>query len=399
MFRRFKHTLSVAGTAFKTDEWTNAPKQILDHVGRDLYKQPAHPIGILRQRIESRLAPLQFTPFSDFSPVVSVYDNFDALGFPQNHPGRSRSDTYYLNKETLLRTHSSAHEIACFKQSPTPGYLITADVYRRDTVDKVHYPVFHQMEGARTWKTDKIDESELIKQLEHDLALIPRPTNLEVEDTPEPVDKVEQLVAANLKRTLELVIADLFSANSVIKARWVNASFPWTAPSYEIEVWWQGRWLEICGCGLVRQEVYANAGIPNSVGWAFGIGLERAAMLLFKIPDIRLFWSQNPKFADQFKQNQITEFKPWSKFPSSCKDVAFWNDSNLHVNDVMEIIRTSSDIVENVELIDTFQKDKRTSVCYRITYQCMDRTLTSPEISAVQNNIIAKLAASGAVIR
>ncbi|GMM53125.1 phenylalanine--tRNA ligase [Starmerella bacillaris] len=431
---RFKSDLVIGSKKYITDEWTNVPTAITKLVGRNLYKQPSHPLAILAKRIEKRLEPLGFTSYKGFDPVVSVHQNFDSLGFPDDHPGRSKSDTYYINKDTLLRTHTSAHEIECFQTSPTPGYLITADVYRRDTIDRTHYPVFHQIEGARTWSSK---DPQLIKRLQDDLAAIPRPNNIEVEDNLPPFsetnpkqdnqsDEVTRLIGENLKRTLEFIVADLFKTPSSTvdkmgkdkakgisggspsepaektKIRWVEAYFPWTSPSWEIEVFWKNEWLEVCGCGVVRQQVYDNSGMPDSVGWAFGIGLERSAMLLFKIPDIRLFWSSNPKFTDQFKEGEISEFQDWSKFPSSYKDIAFWNDSNLHENDVMEVVRTfGKDLVENVQLVDTYHnpKSKKTSVCYRITYQSMDKTLTNEEISTIQNQIIDTLTAKGAVIR
>ena len=90
-----------------------------------------------------------YTVYEDFPPIVTKYENFDSLGFPEDHPGRSRSDTYYLNRDHLLRTHTSAHEQQCFTECKTPGYLISADVYRKDEIDRTHYPAFHQLEGAR----------------------------------------------------------------------------------------------------------------------------------------------------------------------------------------------------------------------------------------------------------
>lgn len=84
--------------------------------------------------------------------------------------------------------------------------------------------------------------------------------------------------------------------------------------------------MELCGCGLVREQVFLNAGYEKSstVGWAFGLGLDRIAMLLFEIPDIRLFWTLDDRFHSQFKQGEITTFKPYSKYPGTVRDVAFW---------------------------------------------------------------------------
>jgi len=400
----------LGGKSYAEDEWTNVTPAIAQLVGRDLHLNASHPVGILRQRIEERLKPLGFTPFNQFKPVVSVHDNFDALGFPADHPGRSKSDTYYANKDTLLRTHTSAHEIECFQSSPTPGYLISADVYRRDSVDRTHYPAFHQMEGARTWSTA---EPDLVGRLRRDLEAIPRPRNFVVEDPHPPFhagnpkqanqsDEVTELLGQNLKRTVELLMADLFQTDDVVKARWIEAYFPWTSPSWEIEIWWNGEWLEMCGCGVVQHQVYKNAGMPDNVGWAFGIGLERAAMILFGIPDIRLFWSQHPKFLSQFRPGEISRFEPWSKFPSTSRDVAFWNTTGLHENDVMEIVRNEGgDLVESVSLVDDFTHPKtgKTSLCYRVNYQSMDHTLTSDETNAIQEHIVEALRTRGAEIR
>ena len=92
-----------------------------------------------------------------------------------------------------------------------------------------------------------------------------------------------------------------------LKVRWVEAYFPWTSPSWEIEVWWKNEWLECCGCGIVQQQVLLNSGIgENKISWAFGIGLDRIAMLLFNIPDIRLFWTLDERFHNpvQTRTNQ-----------------------------------------------------------------------------------------------
>lgn len=412
IWTRLSSSVSIGGKSYPTDEWTNVPVQIAALVGRDLHLDRSHPVGILRERIENRLKPLGFTPFNTFKPVVSVHDNFDALSFPADHPGRSRSDTYYINKDTLLRTHTSAHEIECFQTSPTPGYLISADVFRRDSVDKTHYPAFHQMEGARTWSSE---DPALIDRLKADLAAIPRPKNFIVEDPNPPFcsrnpkqenqsDEVTKLIGENLKRTIELVMADLFVSHQgePVKARWIEAYFPWTSPSWEIEIWWQGDWLEMCGCGVVQHQVYKNANMSNNVGWAFGIGLERAAMILFGIPDIRLFWSEAPKFRNQFKPGEITKFEPWSKFPCSHRDLAFWNTTNIHENDLMEIIRSrGGNLIENVALVDEFihPKTDKKSQCYRINYQSMERTLTNSEINSIQEQVIRDLQATGVEVR
>lgn len=412
-------SIVVSGKEYETDEWTNVPSSIVDLVGRNLHNQPNHPIGIIRDVIQKRLEPLGFTPYNDFSPVVSKYRNFDSLGFPEDHPGRSKSDTYYINKNTLLRTHTSAHEIECFQNTKTPGYLIAADVFRRDTIDRTHYPAFHQMEGARTWsKTEHGDG--LADAIRADLASLPS-SGIEVEDPNPPfhdgnprepahTEEVCILLGQHLKRTVELVMGEMFNAakaaaiaagstdpdlHKPIKARWIEAYFPWTSPSWEIEIWWKGEWLEMSGMGVVRQHVYDTAGLSDRVGWAFGIGLDRTAMILFGVPDIRLFWSKDPRFLSQFSAGKVNTFQPWSKYPSTSRDVAFWcPGTGIHENDVMETVRSrGGDLVENVSLVDEFVHPKtgRKSQCYRITYQSMERSLTNEEVNAIQDGVVEDL--------
>lgn len=414
---KYPAELVVNGKAFKTDEWTNVPPLILALTDRQLHQRPDHPIGILRDLIETNFKGLGYTFFSDFAPSVTTFQNFDVLDFPQDHPGRSKLDTYYLNKDNLLRTHTSAHEHECFQKCQTPGYFLTADVYRRDEIDRTHYPAFHQMEGARLWSQNTPN---LEEQLQKDIDAIPE-TKIIVEDpfreNPSNVENPKQaymsdaevkLVAIHLKKTLEYLVNLVFERakesaiqagsteeylNEPLKVRWVEAYFPWTSPSWEIEVWWKGEWLECCGCGLVQQKVLLNSGLTeDKFGWAFGVGLDRIAMLLFGIPDIRLFWSQDERFATQFKRGTISTFQPYSKYPGIKRDVSFWlaNDSPLHTNDVMEIVRLhGGDLIESVVIVDEFVHPKtgRKSQCYRIHYQSMERNLTNDEINQIHKKV------------
>ena len=186
-----------------------------------------------------------------------------------------------------------------------------------------------------------------------------------------------------------------------LRVRWVEAYFPFTSPSWELEVYWQGDWLEVLGSGVVRQDLLKTAGVPSQVGWAFGIGLERTAMLLFDIPDIRLFWSHDDRFLSQFSENRdIRRFVPFSKYPECYKDVSFWTPQGsgglsadvpaFHENDLMEIIRSrAGDTVESVTLADEFThpKTKRESKLYRINYRSLERTLTNEEVNQLHTSV------------
>lgn len=323
-----------------------------------------------------------------------------------------------------------------FRDNKSEGYTISADVYRRDAIDRSHYPVFHQMEGARMWDRRKDSGGAVAETVLEDLDTLPRQA-LQVED-PNPTTHPErnplqvehhsaeevEAIAIHLKRSLEGVVLKLFSrakqaaiaAGSTtadspepLRVRWVEAYFPFTSPSWELEVFWQGDWLEILGCGVTKQEILINAGVPNQVGWAFGVGLERVAMLLFSIPDIRLFWSQDPRFLDQFSTiDNISRFVPFSKYPSCYKDVSFWlrsssssaggglrsNAQDFHENDVMEIVRNvGGDLVEDVKMIDEFTDPAsgRKSLCYRINYRSLERTLRNKEADGLHESVRRQL--------
>ncbi|KAJ4297867.1 phenylalanyl-tRNA synthetase alpha subunit, mitochondrial [Kalmusia sp. IMI 367209] len=425
----------------------NVPSTILSAIPRRLHTQPNHPLTITRQLIESRFPG--YKTHNSLFPIVTTHQNFDSLGFPPDHIGRSKTDTYYLNKDTVLRTHTSAHQADTFRKDEADGYLISADVYRRDAIDRSHYPVFHQMEGARTWdrRAAEKEGKTLAQVIWEDVAKIPR-HSIDVEDAnptihPErnplqdghSADETEA-IAAHLKRSLEDVVVAIFNAakgasdagsasasasadeeQQPLKVRWVEAYFPFTSPSWELEVFWQGDWLEVLGSGIVQQSILDGAGVAHRVGWAFGLGLERIAMLLYSIPDIRLFWSQDPRFLSQFDAaSPIRRFMPFSKYPACFKDVSFWlrtsssaaggasapsaatasgaASSAFHENDVMEIAReVCGDVVEDVRLTDEFVHPKtgRRSMCYRVNYRHLERTLTNDEANELHERFRQQL--------
>lgn len=451
-------SLTIDGKTFISDSWTNVPPNILAQYDRKLHLQPNHPLAITRKLIESCFPGFQ--NHSDLQGAVTVDQNFDSLGFAPDHPGRSKTDTYYINKDNVLRTHTSAHEVEIFKANTSDGYTLAGDVYRRDAIDRSHYPIFHQMEGALTWDRDLYrpfdTREDFLKRMKADLDGISSP-GIAVED-PNPTFHHErnplqekhhtpeeaEVLAAHLKRSLEhMVVAIFTTADKALKAagqtspedqeplkvRWVEAFFPHTSPSWELEVWWRGEWLEVLGCGVIDQPLLIRAGVPSRVGWAFGLGLERLAMLLFGIPDIRLFWSQDKRFLSQFDENKpVQRFQPFSKYPAAPRDVAFWLPKTgpvvaetpastsstpspaggqetepapaeapaFHENDLMEVVRNAAgDSVEDVSLIDDFTHPKtgRRSLCYRVIYRSLEKTLTNEEANTLHEQIRRELVA------
>lgn len=263
-------TYTLNSQTYETDDNSNTPPSIISKLQRKLHLLPNHPISILRQIVESHFGS-SFTSISPTSPIVSVHQNFEELGFAPDHPGRSLTDSYYLNKEYMLRTHTSAHEVETYRRGLN-RWLLSADVYRRDEIDASHYPVFHQMEGTQIWPSSELSTlSSLNTSLEKHLA----GCNLIIEDPTQigpsnPYQKQHnpkhaEQIARHLKNSLNSLIWKLFGPVATkdgepLKIRWIEAFFPFTTPSYEVEIWWNGEWLELLGCGVVMQKTLDQAG-------------------------------------------------------------------------------------------------------------------------------------------
>lgn len=379
----------------------NIPPHIVERVlmKTKLYQRAPHPLYLIKKRIEDYFDvvannPTTSTPNCGFvsmdslSPIVSLEDNFDSLLIPADHVSRRPSDTYYVNDKHLLRCHTSAHQVQLLRQGYTQ-FLCTGDVYRRDDIDRSHYPIFHQMEGVKLFCGNDQHQDTVI---------------------------TEDYVLEDLKQTLEGLAKHLFGQNA--ECRWVEEYFPFTHPSLELEVLFDGEWLEVLGCGVMRPEIVQQGfGQDNPpLGWAFGLGLERLAMILFQIPDIRLFWTEDDRFWKQFSEDMPMDgsvtFQPYSKYPPVYKDVSLWllphnnvpastdggssSDeqeglpSSFHVNELLDLVRgVAGDLAESVELVDQFvhPKTKLESHCYRITYRSTDRSLTNEEIDELQEDL------------
>ncbi len=192
------------------------------------------------------------------------WHNFDALNTPDWHPARYESDTIYLNSDlkTLLRTQTSTVQIRHMEQNDPPVYIVAPGrVFRSDQLDATHSPVFHQLEGLA-------------------------------------IDK--NLSFTDLKGTLEYFTKEFFGEN--IETKFIPHFFPFTEPSAEVLVKWNdGSWLEILGCGMVDPNVLENVGYSKEYkGFAWGVGIERLAMLRYKIDHIKNFYENDIRFLEQF---------------------------------------------------------------------------------------------------
>lgn len=402
--------ISLLNNVYATDSYTNVTEKIISQLGKNIYLKPYHPLSLVRQRIinyfyktfvNRRENPV-FSVYENLSPIVSVNQNFDSLLIPEDHPSRAKNDCYYINRKYLLRAHMTAHQSELM-QAGLNNFLMIGDVYRRDEIDRTHYPVFHQVDAVRLKSREDLffkDEALHIFEEGSNTAFT---TNQEKQAC-HSLEAVK-LMEHELKNTLVGLARHLFGEN--IEYRWVDTYFPFTQPSWELEVFYENDWLELLGCGIMRQAIVNKVGINDRIGWAFGLGLERIAMCLYKIPDIRLFWSNDSGFLSQFNVDDINKnviYEPVSQYPQCTNDISFWlpKDQEFFSNDFYELVRSvGGDLIEQVSLVDTFTHPKTgtKSHCYRIVYRHMERTLTQVEVNAVHKEIENKVKNLGVTVR
>ena len=308
--------------------------------------------------------------------IVPTNILFDLFNMPEGHPARSKSDTYYVDETNVLRTHDTVFWYyylnhpkvkARIAKGETLGVICHGKVYRKDEIDNRHMNVFHQTGGLLlTPDTEKII-------------------------TPE-----------NLKNTLSEVARAIFG--NEIEFRFYDHQFPYTDPSFEMEAFINGQWVEMVGCGLPKKTVLQNFGLERYNGWAFGFGIERLAIASMDLPDIRLLWSIDERVKKQLVLGQ--KFKEVSKFPPVLRDLSFVVPKTFITNDYFDLIReVGGGMVENVALIDKYENDekfgtKKMSYTYRITYRHLEKTLTNEEVNAVHAELEERTEQEfGAVIR
>jgi phenylalanyl-tRNA synthetase alpha chain len=223
-----------------------------------------HPLRIIRNKIIKIFRDIGFTIESG-PEIEDDWYNFTALNFPKNHPAREMQDTFFISKnpDKVLRTHTSNVQIRLMeKQKPPIRVVIPGRVYRNETVSAKSHCFFHQIEGLY-------------------------------------VDK--DVSFKNLKETLYYFAKEMFGKET--KVRFRPSYFPFTEPSAEMDISWKNGWLEILGSGLVDPNVLKNCNIDSEKysGFAFGMGIERIAMIKYGIDDLRLFSENDKRFLNQFK--------------------------------------------------------------------------------------------------
>ena len=219
-----------------------------------------HPLNSTIDQVLDIFVGLGYT-VAEGPEMETDYYNFEALNFLPDHPARDMQDTLYLPDGNLLRTHTSTVQIRYMEANDPPiRVAVPGRVYRRDTVDATHSAVFHQIEILA------VDEG---------------------------------LTFTDLKGTIKVFLQELFGD---VEIRFRPSFFPFTEPSAEVDVRWKGRWLEILGCGMVDPNVLKSVGYDPEVytGFAAGFGVERLAMVLHQIDDIRRLYNSDLRFLKQF---------------------------------------------------------------------------------------------------
>ncbi|KAM3716824.1 putative valine--tRNA ligase [Dirofilaria immitis] len=381
------------GISLSPDEKWNLSPAVLRTLQRRLLFEVDNPLSLLKQRIvnfiygkyqmKGGMSP-QFAVIDNQPRAVSVFDNFDSLLVPANHVSRSVQDTYYINKDYCLRAHTSAHQHSLISQG-LDNFLVIGDVYRRDAVDSLHFPCFHQVEGVRLFTAAELFNDPLNRYPKSLFVNDKRTAEKQEQHTKD----VAEYLIKDLKATLETLCHHIFGSDYDI--RWVNADFPFTYPSFELEIYCEDKWIEVLGCGVMEQNILKMAGVVDKVGWAFGLGLERLAMVLYGIPDIRLFWSRDSGFLTQFagkSPNENFKYMPISIHPQVFYDVSFWLPEDIGPEEMAaetyDLIRSIGDqLIEQVKIIDTFEhpKTKKMSQTYRLVYRSHDEVLTKEEES------------------
>lgn len=242
--------------------------------GRETVLGVKHPLTITIEEVSKVFMNMGFS-IAEGPEVETVFNNFDALNAGPNHPSRDMTDTFYITKDTLLRTQTSPVQVrTLLKQDPPIKVISPGRCFRCDTPDATHSPMFHQIEGL------VVDEG---------------------------------ITMADLKGTLDSFAKQLFGTSTKTKFR--PHHFPFTEPSAEMDVSCfkcggkgcrvckGSGWIEILGCGMVHPHVLKVGGLDTEkyTGFAFGMGVERVAMLKYGVDDIRLFYENDMRFINQFK--------------------------------------------------------------------------------------------------
>ena len=361
-----KEKASIAELQAKKDINSERIKRLL--ALPDLTKKENSPIKILVDRV-MKLQRFSNFDIIDLPKIVTVEEDFDVLNTPKDHPSRRETDTYYLDKNHVLRTQMTVMWpyylrypgiMEKLEKEGEVSLMATGIVFRKDEIDRKHFPAFHQIDFLYICK--KSQKVITVKDLEGVQA-----------------DAVKSIFGPD------------------IEFRFLTDSFPFTDPSIQIEIMWGNQWLEITGAGLVHQQVLKNFNLDPEIynGWAFAFGVERLAMIKMEIGDIRIFWSEDPRITGQFKDIN-SKYKEVSKYPEISRDISFIIDKSVALNNYYELVRDlGENLIEEVKLMDEYENDQKfgkdkKSYTFHIVYRSLEKTLTDEEVNVIHDKIVEK---------
>ncbi len=334
----------------------------------DLTKKEHSPVKILTDEI-IKLPKFAGFDLIDIPKIVSVEDNFNLLNTPKDHPSRRETDTYYVTDKDILRTQMTVmwpyyfrdkDVLERLKKDGQVAALSSGIVFRKDEIDKKHFPAFHQIDFLYICRKDK------------------------------------QIVT---QKDLEEVQSDAVKIifGKDVEFRFLVDAFPFTDPSVQVEIKFGENWIEITGAGIVHTECLKNFGLDPEIynGWAGTFGIDRLAMIKMGIPDIRVLWSDDPRIASQFKDIN-SKYKEVSKYPAVERDISFIIDKSINLNNYYELVRDEAEnLIEEVKLVDQYENDEKfgagkKSYTFHIVYRSLEKTLTNEEVNVIHDKITEK---------
>ena len=265
LLNQLKNELSEKINSVQSDGRTDSDNELVDIAlpGKLYASGSTHILEQTFNDIKKIFSDIGFS--ISYGPEIDdEYHNFTALNVPEHHPARDMQDTFFVDEDIVLRTHTSNVQIHLMEEKDPPlRFIVPGRVYRNESISYKSYCLFHQVEGLF-------------------------------------VDK--NVSFAQLKGCLEYFVKKMFGSDR--KMRWRQSYFPFTEPSAEVDIWDEQRnqWMEILGCGMVDPEVFNSVNYDPKIwrGYAFGMGVERIAMLKYGIEDIRLFYGGDIRFLRQF---------------------------------------------------------------------------------------------------
>ncbi len=331
----------------------------------DLTRKEHSPVKLVVDKILT-LPELHGFDVVSIPETITLEHNFDTFDFSEDHPSRRETDTYFVAPNRILRTQTTSMWLYYLRDSEAVrkleergwvGLVSYGKVYRKDEIDRKHFPVFHQLDGLFLTKR---------------------------------MGKV--IMLEDLQKVLTAIVCAVFGPKVVM--RFLDDTFPYTDPSTQMEIKFGNDWLEILGAGLAKGTTLQKLGIDPKVynGWAFGFGIERLAMQKMNIADIRVLWSDDPRVTTQFTSIE-SMYEEVSKYPAVIRDISFIVSKEIVPNRFYEIARElGGDLIEEVQLTDNYENDaklgpEKKSYTFRIVYRSFTRTLTNDEVNEIHKKI------------